>query len=350
MKTLRLKSIIASLIVIVVSCNEPETIVTNIVYPDGSVLRKIEMRNSQNLFEESGLQVPFDSSWTIRDSIELDDKADTIWVKRAEKLFQNVEEINAAYLEDSGANRKILRGAQFTKRFRWFNSEYRFAENIERILPFGYPVNRFLNEDELQYFYYPDKVQKMKKNGPDSLMMRALADSVEYKTEIWTVSNILSGWIIEFSDMAGEDIELSRALDSLKLNESEIVNFLNNNEDDLDSLWSDGSILKMFIGEKLYKNYLAEADTALEYVIEKYWIDFKDYSVSTVMPGIVTGTNGFIDSSGVILWPVVSDYFLTDQYSMWAESKIPNRWAWIVSSIFLLFVLSGIAFRIKRRG
>ncbi len=35
-----------------VSCDEPETVVTNIVHPDGSVTRKIEMRNSKNKFEK----------------------------------------------------------------------------------------------------------------------------------------------------------------------------------------------------------------------------------------------------------------------------------------------------------
>ncbi len=43
------------------------------------------------------------------------------------------------------------------------------------------------------------------------------------------------------------------------------------------------------------------------------------------MPGKLIGTNGFIDSSQVLLWPVKSDYFITEQYEMWAESKIPNH-------------------------
>ena len=68
------------------------------------------------------------------------------------------------------------------------------------------------------------------------------------------------------------------------------------------------------------------------------------------MPGKLTGTNGFIDSSKVLLWPVKSDYFLTEPYEMWAESKIPNTWAWIVSGLFLLFVLTGVIIRIIKKG
>jgi hypothetical protein len=35
---------------------------------------------------------------------------------------------------------------------------------------------------------------------------------------------------------------------------------------------------------------------------------------------------------------------------MWAESKEPNKWAWIVSGIFLLFVLAGIIFKSIKKG
>jgi hypothetical protein len=34
---------------------------------------------------------------------------------------------------------------------------------------------------------------------------------------------------------------------------------------------------------------------------------------------------------------------------MWAESKTPNTWAWIVSGLFLVFVLSGVAMRIIKK-
>ena len=81
-------------LMMVVSCDEPETVVTNYVHADGSVTRKIEMRNIKNNFKESVIQVPFDSTWTVKDSCEINVKGDTTWIKRAEKLFKNVEEIN----------------------------------------------------------------------------------------------------------------------------------------------------------------------------------------------------------------------------------------------------------------
>jgi hypothetical protein len=67
------------------------------------------------------------------------------------------------------------------------------------------------------------------------------------------------------------------------------------------------------------------------------------------MPGKLIGTNGFVDSTGIMLWPVKSDFFVTEPYEMWAESKTPNNWAWIVTGVFLMFVLTGILFKTLRK-
>jgi hypothetical protein len=121
-------------------------------------------------------------------------------------------------------------------------------------------------------------------------------------------------------------------------------------QDNFDSLWDKGVIHKELIGEKDALTYKTEADSALSVVIKNILINFNKYSLRIVMPGDLTGTNGFPDSSKVLLWPVNSDYFMSEPYEMWAESKMPNIWAWIVSGIFLLFVSTGVILRIIKKG
>lgn len=107
MKTKSFKLIVSLIILLVVSCDEPETVVTNYVHPDGSVTRKIEMKSIdgdvEKRFKKSDIQVPYDETWTVKDSFELDKKGDTIWVKRAVKEYKNVAELNLDYKIDSGA-------------------------------------------------------------------------------------------------------------------------------------------------------------------------------------------------------------------------------------------------------
>jgi hypothetical protein len=350
MKTKLIRLVLSLFFLIVVSCDEPLTIVTNYVHPDGSVTRKIEMRNSKRNFAKADLQVPFDSTWMIKDTCEVSEKGDTTWIKRAEKLFKNVNEINLTYKNDSGANKDISRNAGFRKTFKWFNTEYRFSETIDKKLTYGYPIRDFLNDEELRYFYTPDNVRYTLSIGPDSLKFKALSDSVNSKTDKWTYKNLVSEWIGEFSKLIGAKPGNDITFESLRARENDLVRMVMLNEKNLDSLWTNGIILKEFIGEANALKYKTEADTAIESATKKLFMDFNNYSVRIVMPGKVIGTNGFIDSSQVLLWPVKSDYFLTENYEMWAESKVANKWAWIVSGLFLVFVLTGVILRIIKKG
>jgi hypothetical protein len=344
-----IKVILSLILVFVVSCDEPETVVTNYVHPDGSVTRKIEIKNGKNNFKKSDFQVPLDSTWIVKDSIEINQKGDTAWIKRAVKQFKNVDEINIAYKNDSGANKSYSRNAGFRKRFKWFNSEYRFSERIEKISAFGHPVKDYLNNEELLFFYSPESLKQEKENGPDSLKYRALSDSVKNKTDKWTIRNFISEWTGEFSRLtegkAGTDI----SRESLKAREAELEKIIAENDKKFDSLWANGVILKKFIGETNALRYKSEADSAMKLAESIIINNFKDYSLRIVMPGKLIGTNGFIDSSNTLLWPVKSDYFLNEPYEMWAESKTTNSWAWVVSGLFLAFVLTGVIVRIIKK-
>lgn len=52
----------------------------------------------------------------------------------------------------------------------------------------------------------------------------------------------------------------------------------------------------------------------------------------------------FIDLENThgILWSVMGDYFLTEDYTMWVESRVNNNFAWIISGLFLAFAMIGL--------
>nr|MCU0363619.1 hypothetical protein [Bacteroidales bacterium] len=101
MKTKTLLKSIVVMLLLAAACDEPETVVTNIVHRDGSVTRIVEMKNSKMNFKTSSLQVPVDSTWTISDSLAVGSEGDTTFFRRAEKLFSSAEELNLAYKCDS---------------------------------------------------------------------------------------------------------------------------------------------------------------------------------------------------------------------------------------------------------
>lgn len=349
MKNKAIKSILVGLLLLVFSCDEPETTVTNIVHPDGSVTRKIEMSNKENKFKHSDLQVPFDSTWIIKDSLTLNEKGDTTWIKTAEKLFKNVDEINKSYQEDKGPDRMISRKTGFVKKFKWFNTEYIFSETIDKQMSNGYPVEDFLNKEELNYFFSPESVNSEKLKSADSLKYKAMDDTIKLKVEKWITKSLISEWIWNFSRLINGNGGKELTLESLKAQENKFFKISEANNDKFDSLWTRGIILKEFIGENNAIRFKTEADSALTISVDAAFIDFKDYSVRIVMPGKVIGTNGFIDKTEVLLWPVKLDYFMTEPYEMRAESKVINSWAWIVTGTFILFVLTGLLIRLFRK-
>lgn len=348
MKGKTLKAVVSMFIIIAVSCGEPETVVTNIVHTDGSVTRLLEMRSSENNFEISDIQVPFDSTWTVRDSIEIEKNGDTIWVKRAEKYFAGVGQINNDYLNDSSANKITTRRAEFIKKFRWFNTVYRFSEIIESTMTNGYPVSEFMNEEELDWFYSPESVAMGKLAGPDSLKYKTLSDSVDEKTERWLYKSVVSEWVSKFKQLAQGKPGLDETVGILKENEEMIADMILEDDEKFDSLWTNNIILKDLIGDENAMRFKADADSATE-ISDDFLIDFVPYTLRIIMPGEVIGTNGFIDSAKTLFWPVNSNYFFTEPYIMYSESRISNGWAWIFSAVFLLFVLTGIIFRIIRK-
>lgn len=347
MKTRSLKLVTAFIIILAASCNEPETVLTNVVHSDGSVTRRVVMRNSKNEFGVSSLQVPIDSTWTISDSLEIGKKGDTTWVRRAEKLFRNIGEINLAYKNDSGYNRSLKRHVDFEKKFRWFNTEYRFSEKIDKKLSNGYPPDKFFTDEELLWYYSPVELHTERLEGADSTKFKALEDSIKTKEELWLVKCFISEWIVDFADLTGRSGKGKLSEDTLRVRENDFFDLIKRTESDSDSLWASGYMLRELIGDSLATIYFAEADSAINLVTEKIFGDFKDYKVRIAMPGKLTGSNGYPDSSRVVLWPVRSEFFLSEPYEMWAVSRVSHPWAWIVSALFVLFVIAG--YIVKKR-
>jgi hypothetical protein len=350
MKRLNIKAAFLLLLALAVSCDDPVTILTNIIRPDGSVLRKIEMRSSKNNITNAVCQVPLDDTWKIRDSVEIGSKHDTTWVRRAEKVFANTSEINYGYKRDTTPNGKFSRHSEFSKKFKWFNTEYRFSEIFDKRLSPGISIHRFLNEEEYRYFYSPPSLKNLREHGPDSTRYKSMADSISRKTDLWSLWNVADIWVTEFSKLLDGRGGPELRTDSLRKLEGKIVSIIPRKDKELDSLWKGDIIQKEILGESNANMYKNEIDSAANAALNNLFPDWRDYSVRIVMPGKLTGTNGYIDSSMNLVWPVSADLFMSDNYVMWAESKTPNIWAWIVSGLFLVFVITGIILRKRSRG
>jgi hypothetical protein len=337
MKTAPKLQVLIFIMLFLFSCDDPETVVTNFVHPDGSVTRRVVMRSSKKTVEPSQYQVPLDSTWTISTGIEPREK-DTTWIVTAEKNFSSVDEINSAYRADSGANKLIKRSAEFSRSFRWFNTFYRYSEKVDKVLNTKLKAEQVLSEEELRYFYMPSSMLDSLLAGADSLMYKekkAKNDSVENR---YLFKALMEEWTMQYFRLNPDSAYIIPRKDKM-------LEMAVNNDTKGDTL------IQIVLGEEYYSKNKLFIDQALKEVdslFEKA-MSAKFYTCETVMPFKLVATNGFVDKNGKISWPVDSKYFVSQDYLMWAESKKPNTWAWVVSGVFVVFVMAGLIVKGMRR-
>jgi hypothetical protein len=325
-------------------CNEPETIVTNTVHADGSVTRRVEIRNTEDAFDADFYRVPVDSSWSIVRSIEVSDEGDTTWVMVAEKLFANTKMINTGYASADGINSYLERTASFRKRFRWFNTHFVFSERVERFIDDGHPMASYLDSEEIDFIWLPGSVSDELMAGVDSLKYRSMSERTDSVLNVWMEQNLVRSWMASCTRLlvsAGAD---SSVIKEFNLREGELLEYFSLE-------WDADSLIAIVFDKEIesgYKPLLDSARLDLEERVER-WLDAKVYTIQTRMPGKLTGGNGFFTQSGEVAWPVKPELYLFDDYEMRAESQVPNRWAWMVSLIFVLVVLSGFIYRARVR-
>lgn len=338
MRSLKIVAIILVLSMLK-GCDEPETIVTNIVHADGSITRYVEMRSSREI-ESNSYKVPVDSTWAIRSSIEVSTGGDNTWVTIAEKTFHNTDDINAEYKAGEDVNSYAVRSASFSRKFRWFVSVFRFAERFERTIQGGRSLSDFLSEEEMEFFVLPGSVCDGFLSGGDSLVYQAMSDRIDSLMYNWLMQGLVSGFFHTATGLFEEEGADSEVIKGFRLKERELMESYTI-EVDLESL-----IPLVFKGEYEagYQHIIDSAVSVLSEGMDIHW-SIRPYTIKTVMPGKLKGGNGYFTNSGEVAWQVKGELFLFDDFEFWAESYRQNIWAWIVSGLFVLIAISGILLR-----
>jgi hypothetical protein len=322
-----------TLLMIVISCDGPETTVTNYVRRDGSVMRKAELKYSKNEFSLTDFSVPVDSTWKLHDSISISDRGDTTWFLLAEKLFKSADAINEAYLADTGKNSVVPRSASHQLTFKWFTTGWRFAEKCGKSLTHGYPAENYLTPEEMEIRKLPSEIWEEMLAGPDSLKYKNLNDSLDAHTQIWLIRSFVSEWIGDVSALcaaSGKDTTVASALRS-----HETVF-------DEKELSDDGFKITCaaILGDSVFQKVKPELDSAMKISEKKFdrSLSFTNYTMKTVLPLKVRASNGYGMPGGEITWPVNGDLFLTEDYVMWAETREVNYWAVFLTALVLIII------------
>jgi len=331
MKTLIKVPRVILFMIFLFSCDWPETVVTTFVHPDGSVTRRVVMKNNKEVIDPSTYRVPVDSTWKFSRTTEMKDK-DTILILTAEKDFRSVEEINRDYENDQGVNRMLRRQAFFSRKFRWFNTYHHYSEKVGQILNVSVKAGEVMSNSILNMFYMPDPLVDSLVKSPDSLYYKKQKEKTDSLAEKYVFVAVVEEWMMNYLQLV-PDTSLVRA------KKEELL------ELSLKEAKEDSLFIAVF-GEIYYNKNKTAIDSAMNKVdtVFSKALSSKFYTMEASMPGELVSSNGFIKSGNLISWPVDSKYFLSQDYSMNAVSKTVNLWAWIVTSAVVVLLLTGFIY------
>ena len=67
-----------------------------------------------------------------------------------------------------------------------------------------------------------------------------------------------------------------------------------------------------------------------------------DYTNEVIMPGLILDTNAKDVEGNSVQWKFDYNRFLWEDYTMWVESRVVNRWAMILTGILCMILVAGL--------
>ena len=352
--------VLTASLLLLFSCDY-DTHLLNIVHRDGSVTRRVTMENSQKYFEPKRYRVPIDSTWNVEISFKIRPNKDTLWILTAEKHFENVGEINEGYKYDMGSNRYMQRSAGFSKKFKWFTTEFMYSEKVERALTVDCPISDYLTGEELKFTNLPGRVRDDLNNGPDSTRYKEMNDHIDTTMGKWLYTCEMRQWIDIFQDLFGNDPRLQVSRESMNSKESLFVEYFLTHEGSFDQIFADSippdSLFISVLGKEFFQAFKEEINYAFSILSDMnrpIWYS-DNYDLEIHMPGKIFASNGYAvtdpepGSGEGILFTVAPEHFVTQTYECWVKSRVNNYVIWVITGLFVLIVLGGLIRRYRKR-
>jgi hypothetical protein len=377
MKTREIKLKILAILVLLLnnSCIDFYKISTT-VNADGSLERTIQVvcdDDSTTVFE-GNLKVPDDTSWTISSrwfySIPDDTTSERKYEYTASKHFNSVDELNNYLKIENDTTTLIKIESNFDKKFRWFYTYITYKETYRKSLPYEYyKPEDFFSGNELSYLYddefiyvreydslvlIKDLKQIPQLNHQDSVRMEELENKLSLKLSDFLGRNIYE----DFYNYLASTLEKSNKKKYTYLvenkddiyNDSQLGQIFSNLVQDESNDPFDRIAAIIGLPEDSIKNLNPSAYKIFETKIENTANLFKsdeDFKNSITMPGLLLNTNADSISDGKTYWNYNEHYFYLNDYHLYAESRIINKWAFAITGIVTILLLFFLFFRRK---
>jgi hypothetical protein len=341
MKTLHLVLGLAILTLAFSACRE--ITVRTTVNRDGTFTRSITVSGDSSEAFKKELQYPVDSSWTMTSKKDTSGKVKFIVVYT--KHFRDCEELKAEIAGDTSWFRQLVRRFDIRKRFGFFYSYVEYNEIYSAANPFtALPYKEYLTPEDILWLTRKHPVQ----SPSDSLKMKDAEDkTMKYLVESATVEieRILADGILKLNDPRLDAKRVREFHDSISTTLSK-GNFSDSGSViDCFRRWTGNSTVDRL--KELQPPLFREFDRKSK-LLENLLM-MESFRMETSMPGLITGTNSTTLTGSQVSWDVFPMAFLLENYAMTVESRVVNIWAFVLSGLVLLGLVSLLAFKSLKR-
>jgi len=377
------------LVALVSGCKEylKYTITTRIL-PDGSIERTMLVEGGDSSLLEGdfssvlkgSLPVPHDSTWEITTGYQIkstsDTTRDTLYYCKAIKVFSNSDELNKELNWDTLRESQVTRQVKVEKRFRWFNTFYRYAETYKQIFPFTrIPVTDYLSDKELElyhagdgeFYYSPETNELLLKKDTltrnalsksDSASMNKIKESLEKKYEEWMFASIFEDYF-DAVKVALDKSGTMKPAETDKTHDRLWSIFKDQVESDSSELSTDSSYFPLL----KFASGFYQVDTGILHQANRSGLDDFNWRLNhmgdvgesftnmAIMPGVIISSNSTTINGNTVSWEFDADLFNEKDYTLLAESKKVNKGPVIVTGAFILMLLIGlVAGMVTKKG
>jgi len=354
MKTIKLLTILLSLF-LVMSCDTYHQVITH-VNRDGSIERTVFARGDSAFMAGNNAGNPFQfdltDQWTVTRYDSVINR--TFWGKdmkfnvSVHGKFTSPEEYTRLTQAKEEYKQLVLPTEKLQKKFRWFYTYYTYNavyNNLSARLPI--PMDLYLTKEE-QLMYFQSNLSAFE--GRNGLEQHAVLDDITDKCEQWyerSVFQITFDAVAEILLESGET-EYNSRLQNLGDTLFIMAKPKLDKADASSNLIT--AVLDQYFSTNYFTTFLLANGTAVEDRIEqksKLLSLFENsLSFSLEMPGSITQANTQLRDGNMLVWKVDAFRFLTDDYSLQAQSRVLNVWTVVLT---LLLLVIGIGLVLKRK-
>lgn len=351
------------------SCSDDSEMFT-IIHPDGSCTRKfVESVDSAFMVGDTASSNPFpvtiDSSWQVwwwYDSLKTYSKwpiknwnTDTLdedaKIRAAvQRNYSSVTKMELDFrFKPSHQWNDIKPKYEFDKKFRWFYTYFEYKETYPRIRTLEVPIEKFMTKEEARLWFNGDKTPL---NGMNGIEVNDYMDQLDKKFNKWFAYSYFDGaydvYIDKYEQINPKDISKKRfieARDSVfhrcfeKYNLFEDINV--------------GECLDIFFRTDFFASFFNQEYSPLksydESFDDQYFFKYFEthFNYHLIMPGEIMESSDAVIRGDTLFWKLDGYRLVYEDYEIFAKSRKPNRWAFIVSILIVLMAVASCFIKLK---